>query len=268
MTLRTFDFRAIGVVRSPQKQRADAPRQAAVSQDLGSILLDGVEHAEDALAGLETFSHLWVVYVFHLNAPSNKPKVRPPRSDEKKGVFATRSPHRPNPIGLSVVELLRIEGPEVFVKGLDILDGTPVLDLKPYLPYADAVTGANHGWLAAARDPGPSYRVHFQPEVLRALQFFSQRTGHELESAIAKLLETGPAPHAYRRIRREADGSLELAYKSLRLSFRVAESEVEVFAIKSGFRPKQLFGNQTSEGEGVDELALHREYFAGLGSSA
>jgi tRNA-Thr(GGU) m(6)t(6)A37 methyltransferase TsaA len=268
VTPRTFDFRAIGVVRSPQKQRADAPRQAIVSQDLGSILLDGVEHPEDALAGLETFSHLWVVYVFHLNEPSHKPKVRPPRSDEKKGVFATRSPHRPNPIGLYVVELIRIDGREVFVKGLDILDGSPVLDLKPYLPYADSVAGANHGWLVAPRDPGPSFKVRFQPEVARALHFFSQRTGLELESAVTKLLETGPAPHAYRRIRRESDGSLELAYKSLRLSFRVSADEVEVFAIKSGYRPKQLHDGRAAEGEGLDELALHREYFAGLGSGA
>ena len=105
----------------------------------------------------------WILFVFHRNveeARGWKPKVLPPRSATKQGVFATRSPHRPNAIGMTSARLERIDGLAVHVRGLDVLDGTPVLDLKPYVAYADAHLDARAGWLEAP-DPLEAWRVAF-----------------------------------------------------------------------------------------------------------
>jgi len=96
---------------------------------------------------LERFSHIWVIYWLHLNQGWN-PLVRPPgRGNKKRGLLATRAPHRPNPIGLSAVRLFAIENNTLTIDSADLLDGTPVLDIKPYLPYADCIASANSGWL-------------------------------------------------------------------------------------------------------------------------
>src|SRR5271170_2121934 len=130
-------FEPIGVVRCPLVERAAAPRQSGLRASVsGCIELHAGHGYEHALEGLEAWERAWILFVFHLNVEEGrgwKPKVLPPRSDRKRGVFATRSPHRPNPIGLSAVTIERIEGLVVHVGGLDLLDGTPVLDLKPYV---------------------------------------------------------------------------------------------------------------------------------------
>ena len=109
---------------------------------------------EDALDGLAAWEYAWVLFVFHKNVEEErgwKPKVLPPRSDQKRGVFSTRSPHRPNPIGLSAVQIERVDGLVVHVRRLDILDGSPVLDLKPYVAYADALPEARRRQLCCAQ---------------------------------------------------------------------------------------------------------------------
>ena len=120
-------------------------------------------------AGLETFSHLWVVFVFHAHGLGDarvEASIRPPRlgGARKVGVLASRSPHRPNPIGLSAVKLERIDldaagGIEIHVTGVDVLDGTPVLDIKPYLPYADSIPEASSG-LGSGADRPHRGRIH------------------------------------------------------------------------------------------------------------
>ena len=105
---------------------------------------------DQALADLEGFSHIWVIYWMHLNQGWN-PTVVPPRGPKtRRGLFATRAPHRPNSIGLSAVRLKKIEGRTLYVEGHDMLDATPVLDIKPYIPFTDAHPDATSGWLAEA----------------------------------------------------------------------------------------------------------------------
>ena len=105
--------------------------------------------------GIEGFSRIWILYVMHLNDGYTM-SIRPTRGPrETVGLFATRAPHRPNPIGLSCLSLVRIEGLVLHVHGLDILDGSPVLDIKPYVPYADAFPDARAGWLAGLEAAGP-----------------------------------------------------------------------------------------------------------------
>ncbi|MEN0062530.1 MAG: tRNA (N6-threonylcarbamoyladenosine(37)-N6)-methyltransferase TrmO [Myxococcota bacterium] len=142
----------IGWVRSPFVERHGTPRQPGLEgpEEAGvveaRIELDPQRIPRDALRDLATFSHLWVVSWLHLNGPLRKPMVRPPRGGPLRGVLATRAPHRPNPIGLSATEVLGVDGFTVHVRSLDLLDRTPVLDLKPYIPDYDRLD-ATRGWL-------------------------------------------------------------------------------------------------------------------------
>jgi tRNA-Thr(GGU) m(6)t(6)A37 methyltransferase TsaA len=150
---RELRFVPIAFARSPYTERYGAPHQASVirgtreaRESEGRIELAD-EIPSETLLHLEGFDYVWAIYVFHLNR-GYKPLVRPPRTpDVAHGVFATRAPHRPNAIGLSALRIARVEPRAVVVSGLDLLDGTPILDLKPYLPYADAFPDARAGWV-------------------------------------------------------------------------------------------------------------------------
>ncbi len=143
----SYAMHAIGVVRSPFTDRAGIPKgRGAMHEAEGTLELR--PDLEPGLTDIEGFSHLYVIWVFH---QSDRTELfgTPPTDDRPHGVFATRSPYRPNPIGLTVVRLLGREGNRLRVRGLDMLDGTPILDIKPYLssvPEADL----KRGWLAAA----------------------------------------------------------------------------------------------------------------------
>lgn len=147
-----FTFTPIGVVRSPYTERFGTPRQPTITTQVkGDAMLPArielLPELEPSLAGLLGHDRIWVVFVFHLNT-GHGARVRSPRDEsDTRGLFATRSPHRPNPIGLSCLHLTGIEGSVLHVLGTDILDYTPVLDIKPYVPYADAFPEARAGWL-------------------------------------------------------------------------------------------------------------------------
>ena len=212
------------------------------------------EHALEDIAGWE---RLWVIFWFHHNS-GWRPKVMPPRSTGgRKGVFATRAPHRPNPLGLSVVRLERVAGLQLFVRDVDMLDGTPVLDIKPYVPYADAFPDSRHGWLEAPRDPVPGHAVSFAPRAEQQLAWIAARSPMPLRERIATTLALGPAPHAYRRIRRLGDGLMQLAVQDWRVRFSVTGTQVLVLEIQSGYRPSQL---DPANPVGDDAIALHREF--------
>ncbi len=147
---------AIAHVRSPYARRIDAPHQSTVVQGTESgdaaeaviAFVDGFP--PEAFRDLAGFARIWLVYVFH-RSDGWKAEVRPPRGGGKRSVLATRSPHRPNAIGLSAVELVAVDtvARVLRVRGIDLLDGTPVLDIKPYVPYADAFPGIAAGWIDA-----------------------------------------------------------------------------------------------------------------------
>jgi tRNA-Thr(GGU) m(6)t(6)A37 methyltransferase TsaA len=147
-----FCYRPIGVLSSPYGRRIDAPHQSTVvaGTQSGEPALATLELAdwldELVLRDLEGFSRVWLIFCFHLSE-GWKSQVKPPRGGPKRGVFATRSPHRPNSIGLSAVELVKVEHRTLHLRGVDLLDGTPVLDVKPYVPYADAFPDAKAGWI-------------------------------------------------------------------------------------------------------------------------
>lgn len=255
-------LRPIGTIRTPFQSRMEAPRQPRAAEGVpGRIELFPGHGYEDALADLEGWQYVWVIAWFDRNT-SWRPKVMPPRSDRKRGVFSTRSPHRPNPIGLSVFELVAVEGLTVHVKDVDLLDGTPILDLKPYVPWTDAIPSARTGWLAPVEplakgerpeDTGPRYEVVFADEAERALDFLAAH-GVDVRASIAYQLSIGPTPHAYRRIKRMDDGYV-IGVRELRAHFTIEGEQVLVDRVKSGIKP----------GEARDEAeeALHRALDAG-----
>jgi tRNA-Thr(GGU) m(6)t(6)A37 methyltransferase TsaA len=263
----------IGFVRGALETKVEAARQprAAGGEAARIELLPG-RHFEHALEDLERWELIWVIFWFHLNS-GWRPKVLPPRSTTgRKGVFSTRSPHRPNPIGMSVVRLERVEGLVLHIRDSDMLDGTPVLDLKPYVAYTDAHPGAGVGWLEdAARiadaspsagaagqpaDPVNTYVVQFEALAVEQADWVEAHAGLGLRERIESTLALGPAPHPYRRIRRVGEG-MQLAVKEWRVRFVVVGRDVRVMEIYSGFRASQL-----AAGGGDETLRVHREFVA------
>lgn len=158
----SWPMQAIGRIESCYKEKFAIPRQPglAPSAEASLVLLPPYD-TPDAVRGLEQFSHVWLLFIFHETAAQGwKPTVRPPKlgGNQRVGVFATRSTFRPNPVGLSVARLVDIDcsaGVRIRLAGADLLDGTPVIDLKPYLGYADAIAGAGNGYADAGFDPLP-----------------------------------------------------------------------------------------------------------------
>jgi tRNA (adenine37-N6)-methyltransferase len=249
-------------VRNELATRVEAARQplTAVGAPARIELVPG-RNLEHALEDLGRWELIWVIFWFHLNT-GWRPKVLPPRSTTgRKGVLATRSPHRPNPLGLSVVRLDRVDGLTLYIRDADMLDGTPVLDLKPYIAYADAHPNAGAGWLedtsASAcgerpSDPVRSYVVELEPLAAEQAEWIEAQTGLPIRERIRSILALGPAPHPYRRIR-SVDGWMQLAVKEWRARFVVSERNIRVIDITSGFRASQL-------ARGDDDLRPHREY--------
>ena len=169
-----FGLIAIGWVVSPYQRRFGTPQQAtAVDSDREAVLrLDPKRIPPEAVQDLTGIERLWVLSFLHRSGTWG-PTVRPPRGPRvRRGVFATRSPDRPNPLGLSAVELVGIEGVDLHVRGIDLLDGTPILDIKPYIPYADAFPNARAGWidtiprdeLQYAKRPPPESNPEGEPD--------------------------------------------------------------------------------------------------------
>ncbi|MFO7653315.1 MAG: tRNA (N6-threonylcarbamoyladenosine(37)-N6)-methyltransferase TrmO [Candidatus Krumholzibacteriia bacterium] len=152
----------IGLIRSPFTTPRGTPIQSSSAAGApGTVVVEAAY--VDALADLAGFERIWLVYHFH-RAPAWRPRVVPFRDREERGLFATRAPARPNPVGLSVVELREIRGNEVSVRGIDVLDGTPLLDIKPYVPEFDAWPDARAGWLDSRRSDRRTADDRFAPE--------------------------------------------------------------------------------------------------------
>lgn len=207
------------------------PRQSGLVESLrGTIVFEESYRNPDALRGIEGFSHLWLIWQFSENAADApcrwSPTVRPPRlgGNVRMGVFATRSPFRPNPIGLSCVRLLGVEqdakhGSVLVVGGADLMDGTPIYDIKPYIPYADSHPAARGGFAPAA--PAPRLRVEVPPELLRRIPE-TERDG------LCGALAQDPRP-AYQRDDARVYG---MRYGAYTVRFRVEGETVYIVEIQ------------------------------------
>lgn len=203
--MQSFEFEPIGTIETCYPEKFGTPRQPGlVSESWGIIRLRPDLSLTGSFEGLDGFSHLWVLFVFHQNTNKVvKAKVHPPRlAGEKIGVFATRSPHRPNPIGLSVVKIERIENNAIYVSGVDLVNGTPILDVKPYLPSADNIEEAKSGW-AEGRESRP-VEVEFSEEAIAQIESLHMKShvagkpARDLKKLIQQNLELDPRPVFYK----------------------------------------------------------------------
>lgn len=190
-----YSVTPIGHVRSCFKEKFAIPRQPALAPAARGVLelLPPFDRPE-AVAGLEGVSHVWLLFLFH-QALESQPRlrVRPPRLGGNRylGVFATRATHRPNGIGQSVVRLDGLEPGRLLLSGIDLLDGTPVLDIKPYVPYADSPPGAHN---AIAEAPPPALMVGWTDAARAQAEAHGQRLGEPLAELIEQCLAQDPRP--------------------------------------------------------------------------
>ena len=226
--MESFAIRPIARLHSDFKDKFGVPRQAGIVSELeGRIVFEPEFRDPNALRGLEAFSHLWLLWQFSETRGGDwSPTVRPPRlgGNQRMGVFATRSPNRPSPIGLSCVRLTGVElhtalGPVLHVVGADLLDGTPILDLKPYLPYADSHPEASGGFTdETARTP---LEVR-DPEGLL------ERVPAERRTGLLQVLSWDPRPSYHS----DPDRVYGMAYGPWEVRFRVRETELYVCGLE------------------------------------
>ena len=214
-----YRFNSIGIIRSCFKEKFGIPRQPALVASPATIEIESCYSEDEAFRELEDFSHIWVVFVFHdvikKSTPNSDwhPTIRPPRlgGNKRIGVFASRSMFRPNPIGLSVVELNSIERKNkkiiLNITGGDFLDTTPVLDIKPYIPYTDSIGGTKSGYANAAperkMDVEISYEAH--QDIENHCHQYPQ-----LEKLIIEIVALDPRPAYQKEKNIKSDFSMKL----------------------------------------------------------
>jgi tRNA-Thr(GGU) m(6)t(6)A37 methyltransferase TsaA len=191
----SYNVTPVGFVRSCFKEKFAIPRQPQLAPAARGVLeLVAPFDQGEAVQGLEQVSHVWLLFLFH-QALEDKPrlKVRPPRlgGNQSMGVFATRATHRPNGIGQSVVRLEKVEPGRLWLSGIDLLDGTPVLDIKPYVPYADCIDNASNLMASA---PPQLIPVQWADEALIQAREHGQRLAEPLVELIEQCLAQDPRP--------------------------------------------------------------------------
>lgn len=237
-----YSLEPIGVISTRFERKYDAHRQPMENDELGMrndeaadsskqalVQLFPHRNYEQALADVQGFERVWLLYIFHKNIINGKahwkPKVLPPRGRVKRGVFATRAPYRPNPLGMSVVEVLAVQGLTLRVGNCDLLDGTPIVDIKPYIPQYDSFPASRTGWLEEL-SAEQQFTLEIMPE---AAQAFAEalvealREHPAIEDTLRRILTHDPFPHPYRRIRvlDASAGEYEYAYQTWRVRYRV-----------------------------------------------
>ncbi len=229
----TLTLEPIGVIRSCYQEKFGIPRQPGLTISARAQLeLHGACNCPEAVVGLEQFSHIWIQFVFHQTlAEGWRPTVRPPRlgGEKRLGVFATRSTHRPNPLGLSLVKLESIhhEKGQVWLElsGIDLLDGTPVIDIKPYLPWADSQPDATAGF---APEPPETITVSWTEAALLQCRQAGQQLGQPFQQLVEEVLSQDPRPAYLKKRPREDYGVLLWGYN---VRWKVKEEGFEVFSI-------------------------------------
>ncbi len=222
-------IRPVAVYRGDFPEKFGLPRQAGVVPELeGLVVFEPEFRNPDALRGLEGFSHIWLIWQFSEAVREGwSPTVRPPRlgGNVRMGVFATRSPFRPNPIGLSSVKLESVEfdpalGPVLNVLGADLMDGTPIFDIKPYLPYTDCHADASGGFTDSTEMP--ELELDFPENLLRLVP-------EESREGLIGVLRQDPRP----RYKSDGDREYGFEFAGLEVKFTVTEGVVRVISVQS-----------------------------------
>lgn len=248
-----FTLKPIGTFHSDQVQPYEAGRQPDDFHSEGVIELSPGHNFEQALIGLEGCSRIWVIFLFHHN-PHWNPMVLPPRGRSAKiGVFATRSPYRPNSIGMSCVEVLKIDKLKIHVAGADILDGSPILDIKPYVAYADSFPGIEPAWLAEAQ----KHKVEFTAAAQEQLSYLESVGVNQLKGFLVHQLEYEPTNSKKKRVKTLGDHFL-IAYRTWRAEFTVTQEQVTIHRLFSGYSPEELAQAE----DRYEDKPAHRSFLA------
>ena len=237
----TFD--PIGVFRGDAAYKYEVPRQGVFAGGAGRVEFASGQNFETALRGLEGFERIWLVFVFDRNAGAWRPTTRPPvpvPGLDRVGTFASRAPYRPNPIGLSCVRLVGVRGRVIDVEEADLLDGTPILDVKPYVPAADAFPEARAGWLErGAEEP---WRVETVPAFDAAAAFVLSAGGPDLTRTARLQLARAPFDASRKRVARTGEGTGTLSLRMFRVDFEADDTRrmVTLRGVRSGYAPEEL----------------------------
>ena len=255
----------IGTFYGDAVYKYDAPRQGRLfAGHPGRIVLSAGQNFEMALRDLEGFERLWVIFQFHENAgwrPTTRPPV-PPKGRDRVGTFASRSPYRPNPIGLSCVRLLKIEGLTLFVDEADLLNETPILDIKPYIPMADAFPDAKAGWVE--EQVGDLWNIEVSDTFAVQNRWIAERSSFDLLSFAQVQLSRGNFSKdvfdsSRRRLTLDENAQTGvLAYRTFRIHFSYDELSRSVCLqkITSGYTPEELHSSEDKYGD----KPLHRDF--------
>ena len=220
-------MKIIARIHTEFKEKFGIPRQSGLAEGSGRIIFEPEYRRPEAFLGIDGFSHLWILWQFSEAIREEwSPTVRPPRlgGNKRMGVFATRSPFRPNPIGLSSVRLERVEyskelGPILHVRGADILDGTPIYDIKPYLAYTDSHPDAVGGFADALKDYKAT--VTFPEELLSKIE-------KALRDELISVLENDPRP----QYKDDPDYEYGFKFSNYEIFFKAAGSDITVTNVK------------------------------------
>lgn len=250
-------YEPIGYVSSDKKYRYETPRQGVLAgENVSVISLQPHHNFEQAVDDLDGFERIWVIYQFHLNS-NWKPKVTPPRHTRKKiGVFATRAPYRPNPIGMSCVKLLKVDGLKIYITESDILDGSPVLDIKPYLPYSDSFPDVKTGWVKSGVEN--KYEIEFEDIAADKMKWLRQQAGINLSSFARLQLEFNPTDDSRKRIAK-SEKHFVLSYRTWRISYIVdaKNKTVRITDAYSGYSAAEMLDKKTDV---YEDKEVHRRF--------
>lgn len=234
----SLNFEPIGYITSCYQEKFGIPRQPGLVTAAKSQLILTNIFDEESIRGLDGFSHIWIQFIFHQTQEKGwKSMVRPPRlgGNKKVGVFASRSTFRPNPVGLSVVELSSIEinksNVVLHLLGCDLVNETPVLDIKPYLPYVDAIPDAKGGF--AQEKPTSYYQVIFTDLASKQSELASIRLDEDVTKLIIQILRLDPRP-SYQNNPKNEDRIYQMKLYDFDLSWQYCENNnIKVLALKS-----------------------------------
>lgn len=248
---------AIGIYTSNHQHKIETPRQGVLTDSKGEIHLHSGFNFEQALEDLIEFERIWLIYQFHLNE-NWKPKVTPPipGDKEKVGLFATRSPYRPNNIGLSCVKLIQIKSRVLTVTESDLLDQTPILDIKPYLPYADSFPEARIGW--PNQQEQTEYQLHYSEHILEQINYLKDQIDLDFKQFIQTQLSHDPTNQKKKRIAC-FDGESHhytISYRTWRIEYKIKNTEITLLSIRSGYSKEDL----ENENDPYKDKSIHLSF--------
>ena len=255
----TIQLTPIGIFRGAATYKYDAPRQGVFDGGKGTIELSAGRNFETALRDLDGFERIWVLFLFDRNGGDWRPTTRPPVAVpglDRVGVFASRAPYRPNPIGLSCVRLVAVKGRNLEIADADLLDGTPVIDIKPYIPAADAFPSARAGWVDA--QCSDHWQVDATDSFAADAEFVRAHGGPDLLATARLQLGTDPFDGSRKRVERTGDATGTFSLRMFRIDFAAdtAVHRITLAALRSGYTPDEL----ASPDDPYADKSLHRAF--------